>query len=264
VHYYKLNIPTWTQSTRHLLPEEEGIYLRLVNHYYDTEQPFPEDLSAILRRLQLRPYKDIVDAILAEFFEKSDKGWQHKKIEHVLKDFRKKAKINKINGAKGGRPRRGIALKQTVSEPDGLKVGTQKKPTHNPNQEPITTNQEPLTKENKDDVLADANTGENTVSTKGAPFTEIAELWNIMAKKNDLPQVVKITTAMKGQIRQRHGDLEHDLNRWDNFFKYIAGNDWLAGRTPAARDRSTPFRATLLWVTKETNFQKIAAKEFEQ
>ncbi len=96
------------------------------------------------------------------------------------------------------------------------------------------------------------------------PYKTIAEIWNIMAAKNDLPQVVKITTAMKGHIRQRHIDLERDLNRWHNFFKYIANNDFLAGRASPGRDRAKPFRCTLLWATQETNFQKIAAKEYDQ
>lgn len=256
MHYYKLNIPTWTQSTRHLLPEEEGVYLRLVNHYYDTEQPIPEDIHPILRRLQLLPYRDIVDVILLEFFDKSEKGWEHKKIEHILKDFRKNTKKNRLNGAMGGRPRLDKALSISQSEPSGLPVASQSEPNGNPNHKPITINQEPLTKE--------ITAGENAVSTEGVPFKEIVQLWNIMAEKNGLPQVVKLTSAMKGRIRQRHQDLDRDLNRWDNFFKYIQNNDFLAGRAEPGRDRSTPFRATLLWVTNDTNFQKIAAKEYSQ
>ena len=41
MHYYKFNISDWKASTSHLTPEEEGIYFRLINHYYDTESPIP-------------------------------------------------------------------------------------------------------------------------------------------------------------------------------------------------------------------------------
>ena len=105
---------------------------------------------------------------------------------------------------------------------------------------------------------------EKAAFTPDVPFEAIKTLWNIMANEQGLPLVMKITTAMKGQIRQRHIDLARDMNRWHNFFQYISKNDFLAGRAPPGRDRSSPFRATLLWVTKETNFQKIAAKEFDQ
>lgn len=264
MHYYKLNIPSWTQSTRHLLPEEEGVYLRLVNHYYDTERPLPEDLSPVLRRLQLQPYKDIVSNILTEFFDLTGKGWVHGRCVKEIKDFHEFIKKQKINGAKGGRVKRGISLSGTQRLPTASPTLTQKEPRPKPttNHKPLTTNQEPRTKKN--DVLANANTGETEGSTVGVPFEAIKTLWNIMAEKEGLPQVVKITTTMKGQIRQRHADLERDMNRWDNFFKYIARNDFLAGRAPPGRDRSTPFRCTLLWATRETNFQKIAAKEYDQ
>lgn len=101
---------------------------------------------------------------------------------------------------------------------------------------------------------------------ESVPFQGIAQLWNVMASNENLPLVeaTKLPTTLKGQIRQRHKDLNSDLKRWDNFFKYISNNDFLAGRATPGRDRSTPFRATLLWVTKEINFHKISAKEYDQ
>lgn len=105
-------------------------------------------------------------------------------------------------------------------------------------------------------------TGENSVSTKAVPFQKIVDKWNALAERIDLPQTVKITTALKGQIRQRWKDLP-SLTNWDNFFDYIENNDFLAGRKPPSPGRDKPFRSTLTWVTKESNFAKIAAKEYE-
>jgi uncharacterized protein YdaU (DUF1376 family) len=142
MHYFKFNIATWIQSTRHLSPQDEGIYLRLINHYYDTEGSFPVDLKPVLKRLQLLQYAESVDEILADFFVLTDKGWQHNKCNELLKEFKKSAKKNKVNGAKGGRPAKAKALSVTEKEPNGLPVGTQPEPKHNPNYELRTKNQE--------------------------------------------------------------------------------------------------------------------------
>jgi len=128
VHYFKFDIEKWVQSTRHLLPEEEGVYLRIALHYYDTEHPLPLDNRMMLKRLQLLSYQAVVDDILAEFFVKTEKGWFHKKIEVNLKTYRKNRKINKDNGARGGRPRLYKALMETENKPDGLLNKTEQKP----------------------------------------------------------------------------------------------------------------------------------------
>ena len=146
MHYFKFNIATWIQSTRHLSPQDEGIYLRLINHYYDTEGSFPVNLKPVLKRLQLLQYADSVDEILSDFFVLTDKGWQHNKCNELLKEFKKSAKKNKVNGAKGGRPAKAKALSVTQKEPNGLPVGTQPEPKHNPNYELRTKNQELETK----------------------------------------------------------------------------------------------------------------------
>lgn len=93
------------------------------------------------------------------------------------------------------------------------------------------------------------------------PVKEIVDKWNNFARDHSLPQVAKSTKTIQGQIRQRWLDIP-SLSQWDNFFSEIAANDFLAGRVPAGAGRSKPFRSTLLWITKETNFNKIASGEY--
>jgi len=129
MHYVKFDIEKWVQSTRHLLPEEEGVYLRLVSHYYDIEGPLPLDNRMMIKRLQLLSYQQTVDDILAEYFEKTDKGYFHKKCEVILKNYRQTRKKNSANGKKGGRPSNRATLSGTQPEPSGLGLGTQNKAT---------------------------------------------------------------------------------------------------------------------------------------
>jgi len=142
MHYFKFDIATWIQSTRHLTPEEEGVYLRLVNHYYDTEKPLPVEIQPFLKRLQLRGHLDLVNEILTDFFILTEKGWSHNKCNELLKEYHKGAKKNKLNGQKGGRPSKTKASSVTQTEPSGLITETQTEPKHNPNYELVTTNNE--------------------------------------------------------------------------------------------------------------------------
>ena len=145
MHYYKFNISDWKASTSHLTPEEEGIYFRLINHYYDTESPIPLETDSVIRRLMLGSHVDTVRSILNEFFIKTDRGYEKEKCNELIKEYKKTASKNRKNGALGGRPSKTKASSVTQPVSSGLDMGTQTEPKHNPNQEPLTINQEPLT-----------------------------------------------------------------------------------------------------------------------
>ena len=116
MHYYKFNIPDWVLHTSHLEPDEEAIYFRLLNHYYDTELPIPKETQTVLRRLRLLPYSEKVQIILQEYFTLDGNFWYHKRCDFEIEAYHAKAERNRAVGQKGGRPKK-----------------TQTKPTANPN-----------------------------------------------------------------------------------------------------------------------------------
>jgi len=153
MHYYKFNIGDWALHTSHLSLEEEAIYFRLINFYYDTEKPIPLETQTVFRRLRFGSNLVLADSILNEFFQKTEKGFVHSRCEELIKDYRKTAKKNKANGAKGGRPRKDAGSKETQKKPNGLPDETQDKPKDNPNYKLETTNQELETNNQFNDVL---------------------------------------------------------------------------------------------------------------
>jgi len=143
MHYYKFNIGDWHLHTSHLTLVEEAVYFRLVNHYYNTEKPFKKsETQTLIRRLRLGNESVTVDQVLAEFFTLTGENYVHARCEKEIKSFRKKAKVNKSNGAKGGRPR---IDKGTEDIPEETQTVTTTNPdeTLNTNHKPLTTNQEP-------------------------------------------------------------------------------------------------------------------------
>jgi uncharacterized protein YdaU (DUF1376 family) len=137
MHYYKFNIADWHLATSHLTLEEEAIYFKLVNFYYDTEQPIPAETQTVIRRLRLGSYAETVGLVLSEFFLLEENGWHHVRCDQEIEKYHDKAEKNKEVGKLGGRPRKNNELEanpeitQTVSK-------------NNP-QETLTTNHKPLT-----------------------------------------------------------------------------------------------------------------------
>ena len=135
MHYYKFEISVWNLHTAHLTLVEEAVYRRLIDHYYDTEQPIGADFNAMLRRLRLENYREEVIVILNEFFQPVDDGFRNKHCDKKISDYKKQKKINKINGKSVGRPKKQL---ETHSVTDGLQLVTL---TTNNKQETINNKQ---------------------------------------------------------------------------------------------------------------------------
>ena len=130
MYYYKFNIADWHLATSHLSLEEEAIYFRLINYYYDSENPIPEETQSVIRRLRLGSYSETVGIILKEFFTLESDGWHHKRCDDEISQYHEKAEVNQINGKKGGRPKK----TQSVSK-DNPDITLTK------NHKPLTKNQ---------------------------------------------------------------------------------------------------------------------------
>jgi len=131
MYYYKFNIADWHLATSHLSLEEEAIYFRLINYYYDTEKPIPEETQSVIRRLRLGSYSEIVGIILKEFFTLESNGWHHKRCDDEISQYHDKAEVNQVNGKKGGRPKKTQSV--TKDNPDI---------TLTKNHKPLTINQD--------------------------------------------------------------------------------------------------------------------------
>lgn len=168
MHYYKFDISAWALHTAHLTPEEEAVYFRLINFYYDTESPIPPDTAQVLRRLRLTEYAAIARDILNEFFTATTDGYTHTRCDRELAAYHAKADKNRQVGKLGGRPR-----KETQTVPEANPPETQ-----TTNYKLETTNQK---KKTKADALPPDGVLDSTWTdflalrkTKRAPVTDTA------------------------------------------------------------------------------------------
>lgn len=94
------------------------------------------------------------------------------------------------------------------------------------------------------------------------PVQKIVDLYH--ESLSTLPRIAKLTPARRGHIQQRwrEGDLP-DLETWKKFFSYVSESDFLMGRTEGGNGRP-PFQATLEWLTKPSNYAKIAEGKYHR
>ncbi len=133
MHYYPFNIADYRKDTTHLKPLDHYIYRTLIDVYYLNEAPIPDRKSAVLKKLSLPESRmPHLEGVLTEFFQLVDGQWHHKRIDEDIEKYHRMIEINRINGAKGGRP------KKTGGVRSGKRTIANKKATN----KPISINQD--------------------------------------------------------------------------------------------------------------------------
>ena len=132
MHYYSFHIGDYRAATAHLTNEEDLAYRRLIDMYYDMESNIPLDTQWVSRRIRVAI--QVVETVLKDMFELTENGWKSQRCDEEIARYRHNAEKNKLNGIKGGRPKK---------NPLGTQVEPNQKSTKN--HQPITKNQEPIT-----------------------------------------------------------------------------------------------------------------------
>jgi uncharacterized protein YdaU (DUF1376 family) len=264
MYYYKFNIADWHLATSHLSLEEEAVYFKLINFYYDTESPIPEETQMVIRKLRLGSYMDIVGLILNEFFILEDDGWHHKRCDEELEIYKKKAENNKEVGKLGGRPKK---IKDLDNNPEITQMVSINNPdiTLTKNQEPLTINQEPLTI-NQDKNIIVNNRVDSPVN---CPHDEVISLYHSM-----LPTLRRVeiwNDTRKGYLKARWREAfatfdlktkEEGLEYFEEIFGIVKESAFLLGKTNN-KDGKT-FQADLEWILRPTNFAKIVERKYSK
>lgn len=184
MHYYPFNIGDFNLHTSHLTLEEEGVFRRLLDFYYDTESPIPLITQPVIRRLRLVNYESIVESILEEFFVKMDDGWHNLRADIEISDYVSKGDIARNNGRKGGRPKknRGSKTQSVILANPDLTQSKAKQEL-----ELVTSNQELLTN-NYNKSLKDTSI-----------LDSVFQYWqSVMGKQNS-----RLTPTRKTKINSR-------------------------------------------------------------
>jgi uncharacterized protein YdaU (DUF1376 family) len=124
MNFYPFHIGDYLSHTNHLSNEEDLAYRRMIDIYYQSEQPF-NDRSTLARRI--RTSVEIVDVILHEFFVLEDDGcWHNKRVDEEIAKYH--GKLDQASRAGKASAEARLSKRSTTVQPTK-------------NQEPITKNQ---------------------------------------------------------------------------------------------------------------------------
>lgn len=134
MNYYPFHIGDYISHTSHLSDAEDLAYRRMIDLYYQTEEPF-KDVAWVARRI--KSTSEIVKLLLEEFFEFDSDAWRSKRADEEIAKYRLKAdsarNANRIKTEK-----KSVLItelkSELISEPNHIVTN---------NQEPRTKNQEP-------------------------------------------------------------------------------------------------------------------------
>lgn len=256
MHYYQFNIADYRKDTIHLSHLEHGIYRQLLDEYYLNEKPIKT--QQVIRRLRIltQEEKTALENVLNDFFEHDaqEDSWSHKRAEESLEAYKAKAEISRVNGSKGGRPKK---PKKTQQVNSGLPKETQAKGNHKPE----TINQKPISNTTHTSISSESDTcgGEILEFAKKPqpviPYQKIIDCYQRILPS--LPRVAKLSDARKSKIKARWNNDLPDLEEWAKYFMAVSKSDFLMGRAAPNGNRSKPFQADIDFLITESNMIKV-------
>lgn len=136
MNFYKRHIGDYIKDASHLSLLEHGVYSRLMDVYYARESGIPDGQAARLVGARTPEEIEAVKAVLSEFFRLVDGAWTQKRCEAEIAAANAQAEANRINGLKGGRPKRN----DTEEKPNGFPTGSDSDSEENLSQTPDSIN----------------------------------------------------------------------------------------------------------------------------
>lgn len=142
MNYYRLNVGDFALMAEGLDEQGIGILVRLMNRFAFTEKPIKTQWVSLGFRQEVR---EKALGILEALWEKTEDGWVYPPLVSQLSDYKENAEKNRVNGRKGGRPKKSAMVScENQPEPSGFLSETQPEPDGK-----ATNNEEPITNKNE-------------------------------------------------------------------------------------------------------------------
>jgi uncharacterized protein YdaU (DUF1376 family) len=233
MNYFDFHIGDYAEATAHLSFVEDAAYMKLLRKYYALEAPLPLDIKATQRLVGARTKeeKDAVQAMLEEFFSKTDEGWRNRRADLVIEKYVEK---------------RGKAAKSASARWDAMRTHSEGNafalPSHCDGNAPS-----PSPSPSKDQKLS---------SPAGdCPHAEILEAYHELLPANPRMKVWAGKREAALRSRWREDPKRQSLDYWRRFFAHVAASPFLTGQVNGSNGR--PFLPGLDWLVLPENFAKV-------
>ena len=220
MHYYSFHVSDYIHDTAHLSNYEDLAFRRLLDLYYTSEKPIPNQTHEVARRIRMSNQINAVQTVLEEFFmfDMENNYWFHKRCDETIAAYQAKAERNREVGKLGGRPK---------LNPDANQEETQVVSKHNPNQEPITINHKP--KRENATVVA-------------CPLDVRDQVWNdwvALRKSKKAPITATVVEGARKEAFKLNWPLDKFLVEWCTRGSQGLKAEWIVKPNPADNVRLT-------------------------
>ena len=250
MHYYQFHIGDYSSHTSRLSKTEDLAYRRMLDFYYLNERPLNGCSTNVARDIGMLEEKTEVEYILEKFFHKKDDCWVNNRAEMEINAYNMKLKTASKAGKASAKARKLKASERVLDSVDTEKQRLLNSVEPTINHKPLTSNHKP----SKDSSSAKA---------KPCPIQKIVDLYNKTV--NYLPATKVLADLTKKNIgaRWKSDEKFQKMKFWAYLFKYCEDNEFLSGRSQGTQDRK-PFRASLDWIVKPSNFAKIVNSNYDE
>ena len=265
MNYYKRHIGDYAAATRHLSLLEHGVYCLLLDIYYTGDKALPVDTRAVQRLVNARSKeeREAVDVILKEFFEQHADGWHQCRCDEEIHHKQAVSETNQAIGRLGGRPK--LITDSVIPEkPNGLTLITDSvsatETYRNPSQEPVTNNQySPDADASPPGLPACPHLRLLASFAQHLPVLPQPkpELWQGKPADAMRARWKWVLTAKRGSGKRYAETTDEALDWFGRFFGYVAGSDFLSGRSGKWTN------CDLGWLMKADNFAKVVQGNYE-
>ncbi|MCB1454655.1 MAG: DUF1376 domain-containing protein [Rhizobiaceae bacterium] len=90
MNYFPFHIGDYAAHTAHLSWEEDISYRRMIDWYYLNERALPMDVSKVASLIGMPESHQVIESVLAEFFELMEDGWRHRRCDKEIAKMREK------------------------------------------------------------------------------------------------------------------------------------------------------------------------------
>jgi uncharacterized protein YdaU (DUF1376 family) len=246
MHYFKRNIGDYHKKAGRLSMVEHGAYTLLMDACYDREQ-FPT-LEQAYDWCWARSdeEKAAVRFVLEKFFVSQDGVYSQSRIQDEIDKYHENSSTN-ARIAREREEKRRTNREPTVNESDTNRHLTI-------NQEPLTTNQEPIIEEPKGSL--------SEALLPPCQHQKVIDLFHEVLP--ELPRVLIWNKTREGLLKARWREraaqdkwktAEEGLEFFRSYFEYVRKSKFLMGKVSGSGKR--PFECELEWLVRPNNWVKV-------
>lgn len=188
--YYNKYPGDYQRDTAHLSLMEHGAYNLLMDHYYSTGKPLPNNNTALYRicRAFEPAEQTAIDNVASQFFQPDDNFLRHKRIDRQLSERREFLDAQRESGKKGAEARWG-----NHGDPNRVSIA-------DPISDPIDSANGDGNGEQHGELMAsNSNSKSNSKSTanKAEHGARFARFWSVYPRKTDKGKAEKAFAKLK-------------------------------------------------------------------